>query len=136
MAKTFRARLIRGKYHENVVTKNEDGTEKVTIKTYNSKTRPVITSTTDLVKTYGREMFEPLAAKREEEEPVVEQDEQEEEEEVSGSNVTETGSGYEFDKMTIAQLKELAAAEEIDLLGATKKDEIITVLTEALESQK
>lgn len=44
---------------------------------------------------------------------------------VAGAAPAGKGDGPDFEAMTVAQLKEHAEAEEIDLRGATHKDEII-----------
>lgn len=137
----MRFRLLRGKYHENVPTGevDQDGKEITKLETWDSKTKPIITSTTDLTKMHGRQKFEPLG--RAKAKPVVEEEADEEEfgddEESSslGGLQTETDSGYEFEKMTVAELKAFADDEEIDVSSARNKPQIINLLTEALSGR-
>lgn len=50
----------------------------------------------------------------------------------SKTSSTESEAGQDsLDSMTVAQLKELAEGEEIDLDGATRRDEILTIIKEA-----
>ena len=119
MTVLYKARLIRGKYHEKDEVTGE-------VKNYSFKNRPVITSRIDLVKTFGRQMFEPIGT--------TEVEETDSEESDTPPN-DDSDNGYELAKMTVKELRAFALAEEIDLDGANTKAEIISTLEAAIEER-
>ena len=116
----------------HVEGKSDNGTRRI----YNAKEKGnnVIHTTTDLVRKFGPEKFSLLEGGEEvEEEPVAEQGSNNPE----GDKAPQKNDGLveTLNAMTVADLRKMAEEEEIDLDNATRKDEIVNVIRQAIETR-
>lgn len=121
----MRFRLLRGTHQ----AKTKDG--KLVLHKATDRKTNVVKSDTDLVKKFGPEKFARIDGGRA----------AEYEDEVEPEGTTAEGEITEDDElglsaMTVPELKKFAAESSIDLGGATKKDEIVAKLREALADKE